>query len=178
MFSGSLFETEKVPLLAWEKSCCSITVAKYVEYLVPLIVGTIQSNSSLLLKQNGSSSRTAGRTQVEISQCRIQQIDQPSFSQDLNTGESIKDQIKAFIDGHYLQEYCSGQRQCPRLREIVEGAWNSTMTVQIFNLTKRMSARCQAAVDVYGGRITLTFFDVKIYGNEVDFVLPFMVFEM
>lgn len=102
---------------------------------MPLVEGKIQSNSYLLLIQDGAPSHAAGSSQEEISRYGILKIDWPYLS-DSNLIESVWDQMKAHIDDYNPEEYGRRQRQLLGLREFEIKAWNSITSGQLIHFIK------------------------------------------
>lgn len=91
--------------------------------------------------QNKAHAHTTGPAQEEKSWCRIHKIDWTSFSPNLNTIESTSDEMKAYNDDHYPEEYGSEWLQFSSFREFTSEVCYSITFDQRLPHTKSMPVR-------------------------------------
>ena len=106
--------------------------------------------------QDNASSHGSKYTKDWLKEHQIITIIQPPNSPDLNPIEIVWNKMKQWIQEIYGLEFDAieslGKRMpYPRLRQIVQDAWDQITEEDLKELVISMKARCQAVINAQGG---------------------------
>ena len=158
MFWGCFSGSTKGPCVFWEKEWGNITAESYREHILPHVVEQMrtfveQAGRCLYFMQDNAPSHKAASNIEYLQNNGIQPIFWPAFSPDLNPIEAVWSMMKSFIQLRYPEFERSGQRPIGEVRSIIQDAWDSITSEQLYCLILSMPRRLQAAIDSNGGPI-------------------------
>jgi len=147
MFWGSFHGLTKGPCLFWErKQWGTITGESYSNRIVPLVDNCLKLHPELLFMQDNARAHTAKITMEEFEKRGIQPIKWPPNSPDMNPIEKIWNKMKDWIQERYPKMVYS----LPRLRVIVQEAWDAITEDDLREVLLEMPKRMQAVIDADG----------------------------
>ena len=147
MFWGCfLGRAGKGPRIFWEKDWGSINEDIYQVYTVPIIYSQIRLYLGYIFIQDRALGYTKKETIEDLIDRRIQRINQPPFSLDLNPIENVQNQIKDQIQQYYPYDSISYNQ----LRKTVSKAWEAVPDSFLLELLRSIKARCQAIINANG----------------------------
>ena len=149
MFWACILLGKKGPFVFWEKGWGKMTMAKYSEHIIPIIVDTMKEHGGTFQQDNAPSH---GRVPREIlRENGIPVIDWPPRSPDLNPMEQCWDWMK-----NYIQEKIGDRiiTSLDELRAIVEEAWEVAVTDEkIVREVSKLPQLLQYVIQAGGGHI-------------------------
>ena len=156
MFWGCFSGTKKGPCLFWEKAWKSINSERYCEHTLSLVERYMAVHPYLLFMQDNAKAHSSKYTKSWLQEHQIQTIIWPPNSPDLNPIEMVWNKMKQWIQEKYGIEFDTieslGKKMpYPRLREIVQEAWNQITEEDLNGLVKSMKDRCQAVINAQEG---------------------------
>lgn len=123
----------------------NLTARKYqTDVLNPVVVPIVRQNRNTVLMQDGAPPHTARTTTALIRNNRINVLDWPSKSPDLNPIENVWSQLSRKV-------YQNQPQNLQHLRQIIINEWNNLPQRFFRNFVMSMRARCQACVRANGG---------------------------
>lgn len=152
MFWGCFYGTTKGKGIFWEKDWGSINELSYRRHILPAVHGLIDdvketSGVQLSFMQDGAPGHRAAGTKMDLQNRKIEVVDWPPFSPDLNPIESCWNWMKDYIEEKYgLEE----KPTYPRLKGYVEEAWRELPESYLETLINQMPARCKAVIEANG----------------------------
>jgi len=149
MFWGSISGFQKGPCCFWEKAWGKISSESYRTHIIPRIAEYIYDHPGTILMQDGAPGHRAAATIDDLNQRGITVLEWPPYSPDLNPIETLWNIMKDWIQRRY--GHIDTISSYPRLRRIIEEAWEAIPDERVHELIESMPARCQAVIDANGG---------------------------
>jgi len=155
MFWGCFSGHKKGPCMFWEKSWKSINSERYIKHILPEVEKYITLHPYLIYMQDNAPAHGAKLTKNWLRNHQIQFIKWPSNSPDLNPIEILWNWMKQWIQENHSTELDSFEAQgkrvpYPRLKEMVQQAWDQITEDDLKSLLYSMKDRCQAVINANG----------------------------
>lgn len=141
MFWKEFNDTSKGSCLFWEKEWGSINQITYSERILPLIHEWLRLHSNLRLMQDHASDHNETSTLKKLREWKVDVIDWPSFSPDLNSIETVWNKMKDYIATNFPENMTYDQ-----LRAAIYEAWESITPEFLHDLLNEMKKRCEAVI--------------------------------
>ena len=137
--------------LFWEKDWETINEGSYSRIIIPIVDDILRQYPELQFQQDNAKGHASTFTKSVIAAVGLRVIEWPPCSPDLSLIETIRDNIKDYIQEDYIQEhYPKVHSSYKRLRAAVQEAWESIRHKRIRELVRSMKDRCQAVIDAEG----------------------------
>lgn len=133
--------------LFWEKDWETVNAGSYSGIIIPIVQEILSQNPELSFQQDNAKGHSAAFTKEVLEAIGITPIFWPANSPDLNPIETVWDLMKDWIQRNHPEVHSS----YPRLRKVVQEAWESITQATIRDLIRTMSDRCIEVILANGG---------------------------
>lgn len=113
---------------------------------MPIVDDILREHPELWWQQDNAPGHASKFTKEVITRAGLRVIEWPPFSPDLSPIEALWDIMKDWIQARYPEVHSS----YPRLRRVVDLAWEAISYDQIRDLVRSMQKRCKAVIAANG----------------------------
>lgn len=149
MFWGAFAGGIKGPGFVWEKEWGGIDTAKYLFFILPMIVAFFREHRLSLFQHDNAPAHKARETRLTLELLRVPVLRWPAYSPDLNPIENVWFWMKDWVESHFDVQSLEPME----LRAAVWAAWEAVPGEWLKQLAHSMPRRLQLVIERNGESI-------------------------